>query len=71
MTGQKVTGQSYPDWLNMTSPRTSKPNSGELSRFCKMKIGEKSSDKLLLSKYLFIISRIFILKIFSHNGGEK
>ena len=27
--GQKITGQSIPDWLKMTSPRPSKPNSGE------------------------------------------
>ena len=39
--GQKITGQSSPDWLKMTSPRTSKPNSGDLSGFCSLKIGRK------------------------------
>ena len=33
ITGQRITGQSCPDWLEMTSPRTSKSNSGDLSRF--------------------------------------
>ena len=32
ITGQRITGQSCPDWLKMTSSRTSKPNSGGLSR---------------------------------------
>ena len=33
ITGQKITRQSTSDWLKMTSPRTSKSNSGDLSRF--------------------------------------
>ena len=33
ITGQRITGQSCPDWLKMTSSRTSKPESGGLSRF--------------------------------------
>ena len=33
ITGQKITGQSCPDWLKMTSSRTSKPNIGGLRRF--------------------------------------
>ena len=32
-TVRSITGQSVPDWLKMTSPRTSKPNRGGLSRF--------------------------------------
>ena len=31
--GQKITGQSSPDWLKITSARTSKPNNADLSRF--------------------------------------
>ena len=33
ITGQRITGQSCPDWLKMTSSRTSKPKSGALSGF--------------------------------------
>ena len=33
ITGQRITGQSCPDWLKMTSSRTSKPYSSGLSRF--------------------------------------
>ena len=33
ITVQKITGQSSPDWVKMTSPQTSKSNNGELSRF--------------------------------------
>ena len=32
--GWGITGQACPDWLKMTSSRTSKLNSGGLSRFC-------------------------------------
>ena len=33
LTGQRITGQSSPDWLKMMSSCTSQPNSGDLSRF--------------------------------------
>ena len=64
ITGQKITGQSVPDWLKMTSPRTSKPNSGGLSRFWTIKIGGNWSDKPTLPEYLFDISKIWRLQFF-------
>ena len=62
--GWGITGQSSPDWLKMTSWRTLKPKSGGLSRFETLKIGEKSSDELVLKEYLFNISKIYILRFF-------
>ena len=52
ITGQRITGQSCPDWLKMTSSRTSKLNNGGLSRFWTIKIGRKGSDKPVLPGYL-------------------
>ena len=51
ITGQKITGQSTTDWLKITLPRTSKPNSCDLSKFLTMKIGGKRSDELVLPEY--------------------
>ena len=69
-----VTGQSSSDWLKMTSPRTPKPNYGDLSRFWTMKIAGKWSYEVVLPdfcQYVFILSKISILKFLSHNGSEK
>ena len=70
ITGQRITGQPCPDWLKMTSLRTSKPNIGGLSRFT-FKIGIKWSDKPVLSRYLSYIYKIYILHFFRHYGVEK
>ena len=61
---QRITGQSSPDWLKMTSPRTSKPDTDSLSRFLTMKIGRKLSDKPFLPGYLSGISKIYIFHFF-------
>ena len=39
--GWGITGQSSPDWLKMTSSRTSKSKIGHLSAFLTTKIGRK------------------------------
>ena len=62
ITGQRITGQSCPDWLKMTSSRTSKPNSGGLSRFWTIKICRKWSNKPVLPRYLSQICKIYILQ---------
>lgn len=54
ITGPKITEQSVPDWLKMTKPRTSTPNSGGLSRFWTIKIGDKDNDFYML---ILIISQ--------------
>ena len=55
ITGQKITGQSSSDWLKITSSRTLNPNSGDLGRFCTMKIGGKWSDELILPEPIFFL----------------
>ena len=69
--GWGITGQSSPDWVKMTSSRTSKPNNSGLSKLWRMKIGRKWSDKTVPPVYLFKITKIDILHFFESWRGEK
>ena len=62
ITGQRIMGQSCSDWLKVTSSRTSKPNTGVLSRFLTMKIGRNDQlNQYCQDIYLRYLKTIYFI----------